>query len=240
MRIYEDVVYRPQDMIWRPEGFQIRRFSVRPEWPVVGSAEDEPETGDAALCRAALHRPIVSLAEEEPDAGNVALCQAALHRPVVNPAEEKDDPDARDAALCQAALYSPIAGSTEVEDSLGQGEADPHRAVLLRPWTPDSDPEIEDLLRDTTESCNSPVCSPTPERPLTPRAAKITVEAANKQVVNARAVVERLLPWLKDGISSSESSNTRTPSPDIELGDIFEFEEAAQIDLEPKQLNEIF
>ena len=31
MRIYEDGVYRPQDMIGRPEGFQIRRFSVRPE-----------------------------------------------------------------------------------------------------------------------------------------------------------------------------------------------------------------
>ena len=74
-------------------------------------------------------------------------------------------------------------------------------------------------------------------RPLTPRAARITVETANKLVVNVRAVVERLLPWLKDGISSSESSNTRTPSPDIELGDIFEFEEAAQIDLEPEQLN---
>ena len=105
MRIYEDGVYRPQDMIGRPGGFQIRRFSVRPERPVVGSAEDDPEAAYAAICRAALHRPVVS------------------------PAEEKDDPDAGDAALCQAALHSPIAGSTEVGDSLGPGEADPHRAL---------------------------------------------------------------------------------------------------------------
>ena len=51
------------------------------------------------------------------------------------------------------------------------------------------------------------------------------------------AVAERLLPWLKDFISSSESSNPRISSPEIELWEIFEFEEAAQIDLEPEQLN---
>jgi hypothetical protein len=77
-------------------------------------------------------------------------------------------------------------------------------------------------------------------------AARITVEAANEPAVNVEsvvytflAVVERLLPWLKDDISSSESSNSRTPSPDIELVEIFEFEEAARRDPEPKQLNEI-
>ena len=47
-------------------------------------------------------------------------------------------------------------------------------------------------------------------------AARITVEAENKPSVNVEAVVERL------------------------LRDIFEFEEAAQRDSEPKQLNEIF
>ena len=44
------------------------------------------------------------------------------------------------------------------------------------------------------------------------------------------AVVKGLLPWLKDDTSSSESSYTRNPSPDIELGEIFQFEEAAQLD----------
>ena len=47
-------------------------------------------------------------------------------------------------------------------------------------------------------------------------AARITVEAENEPSVNVEAVVERL------------------------LRDIFEFEEAAQRDSEPKQLNEIF
>ena len=37
-------------------------------------------------------------------------------------------------------------------------------------------------------------------------------------------LVERLLPWLKDDISSSGSSNHRTPSPDIAQEDILEFE----------------
>ena len=37
--------------------------------------------------------------------------------------------------------------------NLGPGEAAPHLAVLCRPWTQDSDPEIEDLLKDTPEPC---------------------------------------------------------------------------------------
>ena len=55
--------------------------------------------------------------------------------------------------------------------------------------------------------------------------------------MNVEAVVEGLLPWLKEDISSSESYNPRTPSPDIEVEEIFEFEEAAQIDPELEQLN---
>ena len=80
MRIYEDVVYLPPNMIKGPGDFQIRRFCVRPERPVVGSADDDPDAGDAALGRAALRRPIVSLAEDDPYAVDAALVRAALHR----------------------------------------------------------------------------------------------------------------------------------------------------------------
>ena len=93
--------------------------------------------------------------------------------------------------------------------------------------TQDSDSEIEDLLRNTPKPCTPPICSPTLGRLLTPDAARITLEAANEPTVNVESVVERLLPWLKDDISSSESSNSRTHSPEIELGEIFELEEAA-------------
>ena len=109
------------------------------------------------------------------------------------------------------------------------------------------DSELEELLRDTPEPCTPLVCSPTPKRPFTLGAARITVEAANEPAVNVEAVVDRLqavveglLPWLQDDISSSESSNPRTPCPDIELGEIFQFEESAQIDPEHKQLNNGF
>ena len=53
-------------MIKRPGGSQIRRFCVRPERPVVGSAEDEPDAGDTVLGRAALRGPVVSSAEDHP------------------------------------------------------------------------------------------------------------------------------------------------------------------------------
>ena len=39
-----------------------------------------------------------------------------------------------------------------------------------------------------------------------------------------QAIVEELLPWLKDGIFSSESCTPRTPSPDIELENLSESE----------------
>ena len=48
-----------------------------------------------------------------------------------------------------------------------------------------------------------------------------------------KSVFERLLPWLKDDISS----NPINPSSEIELGEIFEFKKAAEISPEPEQLN---
>ena len=141
-----------------------------------------------------------------------------------------------------------VVGPTEGGNNLCSEEAASHRdrTALCRPWTPDIDADIEKLLRNTPEPGTPPVHSPTPKRTLTPGAARIPIEAAKKPAEDMDAVVDRLqvvveglLPWLKDDISSSESSNPRTPSPDIELEDIFEFEESAQKDPDPEQLNEI-
>ena len=55
-----------------------------------------------------------------------------------------------------------------------------------------------------------------------------------------QAWVEERLPRLKDNISSSETSNPRTPSPDIELEDLSESEEAALENPTPELLNEVF
>lgn len=91
----------------------------------------------------------------------------------------------------------------------------------------DSDSKLEELLRDTPEPGTPLVPPPDLESPLTPGAARITLEAANESAEDMEAVVdqlqvivERLLPWLKDDISSSRSSYPRTPSPDIGLEDI--------------------
>ena len=141
-----------------------------------------------------------------------------------------------------------VVGPTEGGNNLCSEEAASHRdrTALCRPWTPDIDADIEKLLRNTPEPGTPLVHSPTPKRTLTPGAARIPIEAAKKPAEDMDAVVDRLqvvvkglLPWLKDDISSSESSNPRTPSPDIELEDIFEFEEAAQKYPDPEQLNEI-
>ena len=43
-----------------------------------------------------------------------------------------------------------------------------------------------------------------------------------------QVIGEGLLPWLEDNISSSGSSNPRTPSPDVALEEILQFEEAAK------------
>ena len=109
-----------------------------------------------------LFRPDVKSAAKqyEPDTGDTAPS-------VDEGAEAGDDPDAGDAAPYRAALHSPTVGSTKGGDGPGPIEATPHNAALLRPWTPDLDPELNERLRDTAESCTSPFRSPTPERPLT-------------------------------------------------------------------------
>ena len=103
---------------------------------------------------------------------------------------------------------------------------------------------MEELLTDNPEPGTPPVCSPTPESPLTSGEARINPVAANESaedmeavVDQLHAIVEGLLPWLKDDITSSGSS---TPSPDIELEDLLEFEAAAQRDSTPELLNEVF
>ena len=71
--------------------------------------------------------------------------------------------------------------------------------------------------------------SPIPEYPLTPGAAGRTKEAFYETaedmedvVDEVQAKVEERLPWLKDDISSYESSNPRTPTPEL-LNETFEF-----------------
>ena len=109
---------------------------------------------------------------------------------VVEVAKAGDDPNAGDAASYRAALPSPIVGSIEVSDSLGPEEAAPHIIALLRSWTPDSDPELEELLKETPKPDTPAVRSPTPERPLTPEAARIMVEAANEPTMDREDVVD--------------------------------------------------
>ena len=68
MRIYKDGIYRPPDMIEKPEGLQIRGFGIR--------------DGRSCSLQTALHHLVVKAAEldEYEDAPN---CRAALYTSVV-------------------------------------------------------------------------------------------------------------------------------------------------------------
>ena len=90
MRIYEDEVYRPPESGYDRETRRFPDKKILCQTREICSAEDEPDAGDTALGRAALHRSDVSLAEDEPDAGDAALGRAALHRSVVSSTEERD------------------------------------------------------------------------------------------------------------------------------------------------------
>ena len=136
-----------------------------------------------AHCRAALHRHVVSPAKEA-DENAVEAPQ------IVGAAKARQTPGAYQVAqeAAENAVEASQIGSIEERDSLDPEEAAPHKAALLRSWTLDSHPELEELLRDTP-----PVHSPTPEKPSPPGAARIPVEAANEPAENMEAVVNRLL-----------------------------------------------
>ena len=72
------------------------------------------------------------------------------------------------------------------------------RAALYRPWTPDIDAEIEELLRDTPEPDTPPVLSPTQEGTLNPGAARISIGAAKKPAEKMESVVDRIQVVVKD------------------------------------------
>ena len=71
MRIYEDGIYRPPDMIEKPRGLQIKRSSIRDgrscllqtalHYPVVEAADSE--YGDASHCRKALYTSVAAITE---------------------------------------------------------------------------------------------------------------------------------------------------------------------------------
>jgi len=106
MRIYEDGIYHPPDMIEKPGGLQIKGSGIRDgrscslqaalHHPAVEAAY-----GDAAHCGTTLHRPVVEPLEvpEDSEYGDTAHCGTALHRPVVEPATEPENPGTGDAAL---------------------------------------------------------------------------------------------------------------------------------------------
>ena len=79
------------------------------------------------------------------------------------------------------------------------------------------------------------VCIQVPSTTLDrPGAARITVRAAIKSAVTTEAATDRMLSWLQDNICSAESYSLGTISPEIELGEILEFEAGALIDFEPR------
>ena len=67
MGIYEDEVYRPPESGYDRETRRFPDKKILCQTREICSAEDEPDAGDAALGRAALHRSVVSSTEERDD-----------------------------------------------------------------------------------------------------------------------------------------------------------------------------
>ena len=131
-----------------------------------------------------------------------------------------------------------------------------HIAALSRPYTKDLDPEIEALLvesepeDDSPEPPPAPFSPPAPKRPLTPLAAKIAEEAAkiaeekariaagaaDETTVNMGAAVDEIMLGLRDDLSFTVKSVPRPPSPDIELVEIEEPDEAVEMILNRSSL----
>ena len=112
-------------------------------------------------------------------------------------------------------------------------------------WTPDSNTEIEDFLSVNPELGTHTVNIPTTEKPLAHRAIRITLGAARtyeEAVVDEPQVwgKKEQLPWLKEDVSSSETSNPRTSNPHLKLGDSSESEEAAPGNLSPELHDEVY
>ena len=167
-----------------------------------------------------------------------SAAQAALYSPEdsMTPGEEEVMRSYEDGISRPPDMTEKPRGLQKKESGIRPGSSWSLQTALRQPVAEaaDSDSELEELLRDAPEPGTPPVRSPTQESPLIPEAARINPEAANKSAEDMEAVVDQLqtvveglLPWLKDDISSSGSLNPRTPCPDIELEDLLEFEAAA-------------
>ena len=154
------------------------------------------------------------------------------YRPMT-PGEEEIMKIHTDGIYCSPDMIEKSGGFWITSSSVKPEESCSRQAALQSPITAasESDSELEELLRDTPEPSTPPVQSPTPGPSLTPGAARITEEASPGTTGKLEAVVDELQawveePWLKEDISSSETSDPRTPSPDIELGDLSESEDS--------------
>ena len=65
---------------------------------------------------------------EDPEYGDPAHCRTALHRPIVESAAEPEDPEYGDAAHCRTALHRPVASSAK--EAAEKGDADLYRQLF--------------------------------------------------------------------------------------------------------------
>ena len=167
----------------------------------------------------------------------------------MTPGEEEIMRIHEDRIYCSPDKIERTGGFWITSSSVRQGESCSRQTAPQQPipTASDSDSELEELLRDTPEPGTPPVQYPGPGPSFSPGAARITEVAAYRTTGDLEAVVDKLqawveeqLPWLKDDLSSSETSNLRTPSPDIELEDLSESEEAAPGNIIPELHKGVF
>ena len=87
---------------------------------------------------------------------------------------------------------------------------------------------------DRPEPRNTSVGPPAQEKSLTPEAEDC--RGNSQPTGNVEAAADKMMPELKDDLSSSEQSVPRSPNKEKELGEVVEPDEAVEIDPEQEQL----
>ena len=101
---------------WSSQSFCTELYNTDSTSEAALYSPDDLEYGDAANCRAALHRPVVESAvePEDPVYGDAAHCRRAYHRPVASPVKEAAENAVGTSQILRTANVAETSGAASV------------------------------------------------------------------------------------------------------------------------------